>query len=106
MSGRKERKKEIEMVKRKRRRTELEKDIVGGIAPAFIVGGGAIGSSILGGALQSRLPAGTANPLTQTGTTLGTFTGPIAVIGVTGIVTKQLRRAQPKFKRKRRKGGI
>ncbi len=76
------------MVKKRKRRNEIAGDLV----PAFTIGGAAIGSSILGASLDSKLPAGTANPLLTTGTTLGRFTGPVAVIGATSITLKQLGR--------------
>lgn len=82
---------------RKRRRNEIIEDF----APAFGIAGGAIGSSILGSAFSSKIPAGVSNPLTTTGTTLGAFVAPIAVIGVAGTVTRQLRRVQRKVKRRR-----
>ena len=80
------------------RRRIVRNGIVSNLAPSFIVGGGAIGASILGGSLQSRIPAGVSNPLLTTGTTLGGFVAPIAVIGAGGVILKQLNRTKRKIK--------
>ena len=83
------------MARKKRRKIPR---IVRDLSPPLVLGGGSIGSSILGGALGSKLPPGTINPLTTTGTTLGGFVGPVATISAFGIVHKQLKKAKPKLK--------
>lgn len=62
-----------------------------GLKPAFGFAAAGIGSSILGGAVQPLIPIGTVNPLTTTGQVFSRFTGPVAVIGASGIVFNQLR---------------
>jgi len=57
-----------------------------------------MGASVLGGALQPHLSAGTTNPLTTTGSTLGRFIGPVAVISAGGIVFKELNKTKKKLK--------
>jgi len=76
-------------------------DLLEDMKPALTMGGLGIGSSVLGGALQSHLPAGTTNPLTSMGSTLGKFTPPVAVLGAMSMVTKQLKKTQKKVKKKK-----
>lgn len=73
-------------------------EIVSGMMPTFALAGGAMGASVLGGAFQSHLPAGTTNPLTTTGSTLGRFVGPVAAISAGGIVFKELNKTRKKLK--------
>ena len=79
---------------------KYENEILEDMKPALEMGGLGIGSSLLGGALQPMLPAGTINPLTSTGRTLGTFVRPVATLGAMSIVTKQLKKLEKKTKRK------
>jgi len=85
------------MAKRKRKRNE----ILEGMTPALSMGFGSVGASVLGGAIQSKLPAGAVNPLTKTGSVMGSFVGPVAVIGAGGIVLKKLKKIKMKGGRRR-----
>lgn len=95
------------MVKRKKKMNNIGSDVVEGITPALTLGGGAIGSSLIGQKLGPKLPPGTVNPLTATGTTFASFVGPVATIGATGVVLKQINRIPKpkpvKFKKRRRR---
>jgi len=71
-------------------------EIVEGLVPPLTLGVGGVGASILGGSVASKLPAGTTNPLTTTGSTLGRFVGPVATISVLGVTTKQLKKVKVK----------
>lgn len=74
-------------------------DFGSAITPPLVLGGGAIGASLLGSSLQNKLPAGTTNPLTTTGTTLGNFVAPVAVIGAGGLTLKQLDKTRRRLER-------
>ena len=78
-----------------------ENDILEDMTPALIMGGLGIGSAILGEPLTSKLPTGMTNPLSTTGTTLGTFTKPVVVLGAMSTVTRQLKKVEKKMKRKK-----
>jgi len=80
--------------KKKQKNNEIVSDLI----PTFTLAGGAMGASVLGGALQPHLSAGTTNPLTTTGSTLGRFIGPVAVISAGGIVFKELNKTKKKLK--------
>jgi len=81
---------------KKKKKNEILKEF----KPALAMGGLGIGSSLLGGALQPHLPAGTTNPLTKMGSTLGTFTKPVAALGAMSVITKKLKKLEKKTRRK------
>lgn len=87
----------------KKKKKSKGNSIVRGMRTPFIFAGGAMGASLLGGAFQSHIPAGMANPLTQTGATMIHFVAPVTAIGATGVVVKQLKKTQKKFKKKTKK---
>ena len=70
--------------------------------PALGFAGASIGSSVLGGAFQSKLPAGVSNPLITTGSTIGTFVGPVVALGAFSFVTKKLKKVEKKIKRRQK----
>ena len=76
------------------KRNEILKEFKPGLA----IAGTSIGASMLGGSLQSKLPIGVTNPLTKTGSTLGTFVGPIVTLGGLAVVKKQLKKTEKKLK--------
>jgi len=82
------------MTKKKKK----EKGIIEDMTPTFKLASGAMGSSLLGGTFESKLPAGVTNPLTTTGTTMGKFVAPMAMISASGMVMKQMKKTEKKLK--------
>ena len=73
-------------------------ELLNEFTPTFQLAGAGLGSSILGGSLQSKIPTGTINPLTQTGSTIGTFIPLTATLGVASFTTKKLKKLGKKIK--------
>ncbi len=86
------------MVRRKKRRVPR---IVRDIFIPIRFGTGAVLTGAFGTATQPLLPAGTTNPLTSISTSATRFAGPLTTIVGTGILVRQIRRLEPR-KRKRK----
>lgn len=64
--------------------------------PSLQLSGFSIGSSLIGGSLNSKLPVGTPNPLTTTGSTSARFIAPTTAIGASSFTLKQLKKIKMK----------
>ena len=65
------------------------------------LGFGSIASNLTGSALTPLLPVGTVNPLTRIGTSAAQFAGVAGTISLAGLSLSELKKLQPKKKRKK-----
>lgn len=59
-----------------------------------------IGANLVGSALGKQLPAGTVNPLTSIGTGTALAAGITGTLALTGIALREVRKINPKRKKK------